>query len=100
MASIFEDMEDVKEPKEVSSHSWPMYVFLVCVFILLTYVAMQYGKDVKNRDIRSARYNLKQKAEHVQSRMNALENGYLSNSKSHKNEYLQWETSSDEESEF
>ena len=57
------------------SRLW-LYVVLAFVLILLTYVSVQYAKDIKSRDTRNRRYNLEAYVEYGLALANRLPKGH------------------------
>lgn len=62
-------------PEAVSSRAW-LYIVLAFVLILLTYVSVQYAKDIQSRNVRNQRYNLQAYVEHGMALANRLPKGH------------------------
>lgn len=58
------------------SYTW-LYICLGIVILLLTYIAVEYSKDVKNRDTRNKRYNLDAFVEYSMAKANRLPHGHV-----------------------
>lgn len=61
---------------ETGSRLW-LYIVLAFVFLLLTYMSVQYAKDVRSRDTRNKRYNLEAYVDYGQALANRLPKGHL-----------------------
>jgi hypothetical protein len=57
------------------SRLW-LYICIGFVFLLMTYVSVQYAKDVRNRDVRNKRHNLHAYVDYSMSLANRLPNGH------------------------
>jgi hypothetical protein len=58
------------------SRVW-LYIAIGFVFLLLTYVSVQYAKDVRNRDVRDKRHNLHAYVEYSSALANRLPHGHV-----------------------
>ena len=78
------------------SYIW-LYICLGIVILLLTYIAVEYSKDVKNRDTRNKRYNLDAFVEYSMAKANRLPHGHVT--KKRDIPFIEEEESSYEEEE-
>ena len=58
-------------------YNWGLYLCLGFVFLLLTYVAVAYARDVRNRDARNKRHNLTAYVEYSMALANRMPHGHI-----------------------
>jgi len=80
------------------SRTW-LYIVLIFTFLLLTYISVQYAKDVRNRDTRSRRYNIQAYVDHSVALANRLPKGHAEKAM-RRNSFREVQSSDESEDEY